>query len=314
MLRTTTSLLALVFLLTGCGLFGGGGGGGGGTGGGSGATFTFNSGFTYVRKDDRNVYLVDATDYQTPAVLTTGGGVWSPVFSKDARRVVYVHKTGTDTELLSVPVGGGTPSTLLRSTSLAKNFRNPAVSPDGARVAFGYDEGLVAAVGLVNVDGSGFVKLVGGGSLAYGSPTFSPDGTRVLTAAGTPGLAFTQVEWVDVTTAQPTPISNQLGNTLGIASRVVLSPDGTRAAFDGQLPSGTTRIFVIDLVTKVVTKVNEYVAGASVNDSAPCWVGISAVAFSSDFGGNDSVYKVGISGTGSPELLVPKALEPWYGP
>lgn len=308
----STLLLALLFPLAGCDLLGGGGGGGG-TGGGGGQTVNFASGFTYVRKDDRNLYLADATDYQTPAQLSAGGGVSMPSFSRDAKQIVYVHKTGVETELLSVAVSGGTPSTVLRASAGAKNFRTPVFSPDGGLVVFGYDEGLVPAVGRVEATGANFAKLIGGGALGYGSPSFSADGTRVLVAAGTPG-SFSQLEWVNVDTAVPTPVTNTLGNeALGIANRVVVSPDGTKAAFDAQVSSGVTRIFVIDLATRVVTKANEYTADPTANDSAPCWVGLSQVAYASDSGGNDNVYLVSAAGTGR-ELLVPKAVEPWYGP
>jgi len=314
MIRTTLPF-ALLLSLSACDLLGGGGGGGGGgAGGGGGQTVNFSSGFTYVRKDDRNVYVADATDYQTVGVLTSGGGVSTPSFSKDAKKIVYVHKTGVDTELLSVPVSGGTPSTVLRASANARNFRTPVFSPDGTVVVFAYDEGIVSAVGRVDATGANFAKLVGGGSLGYGSPSFSPDGTRVLLAAGSPGSAFTQLEWVDVNTAVPTPVTNTLGNeAMGIASRVVASPDGTKAAFDAQVSSGVTRVFVIDLATKVVTKVNEYTADPTAKDSAPCWLGLSLVAYSSDSGGNDNVYQVSTAGTGR-ELLLPKAVEPWYGP
>lgn len=313
MLRTAL-LLTLVFSLSACGLLGGGGGGGGGAGGGGGQTVNFASGFVYVRKDDRNLYLADATDYQTTGVLTSGGGVSMPSLSKDAKQIVYVHKTAVETELLRVPVSGGAPSTVLRASGNAKNFRNPVFSPDGGLVVFGYDEGIVPSVGRVEATGANFAKIVGGGSLGYGSPSFSPDGTRVLVAAGTPGSAFTQLEWVNVDTAVPAPVTNTLGNeAMGIVSRVVASPDGTKAAFDAQVSSGVTRIFVIDLATRLVTKVNEYAADPTANDTAPCWIGVSRVGFSSDSGGNDNVYQVTSAGAGR-ELLVPKAVEPWYGP
>lgn len=68
--RSRSAVLVSLFLLSGCDLFGGGGGGGGGTGGGGGATFTFTRGFTFVRKDDRNVYLADDADAQTTTTLT----------------------------------------------------------------------------------------------------------------------------------------------------------------------------------------------------------------------------------------------------
>ena len=100
---------------------------------------------------------------------------------------------------------------------------------------------------------------------------------------------------------------------MNIANRLVVSADGTRAVFDARVGSGVTRIFGIDLSTKVVTKLNDYMGEPNTNDSFPCWFDANTVAYSSDSGGNDNVYRVGFDGT-QRRLLLPKAVEPWYGP
>lgn len=297
----------------GCELFGGGGGGGGG-GAGGGSAVSFTRGFTYVRRDDRNVYVADEADFQTAGVLTVGAGASTPSLSKDGRQLVFVRKTGLDTELATVPVIGGVPTTVLRPTGTARNFRTPVFSLDAQRIAFAYDDGTVSAVGLVNADGSSFQRLAGGGSLAYGSPSFFADGAALLVATGTPGLGFTGLERLDVATATPTPITNTFGaEAQAIGTRAVVSPDGTKAVFDARVASGATRIFVIDLASRQVAKVNDYVNEPGTNDTAPCWMDAATVAYSSDSGGNDNVYKVSTTGTGR-KLLLPKAIEAWYGP
>lgn len=302
--------LAVVLGLTACDMFGGGGGGGGG----GPTAISFASGFTYVRKDDRNVYVADDADLQTTGVLTTATTASTPALSADGKRIVFVRKTATGTELALVPAGGGTASTLLSSTTTIKNLKTPSFSPDGAKVVFAFDEGGGTSVGLVNVDGSGFVKIIGGGSLAYSMPSFLPDGQSVITAAGSPGLAYTQLEKVDVTTAVATSVTNSLGNEAqAIINRVVVSPDGTKAAFDGRTSTGVTRIFVIDLSTKTVTKANDYTNEPGTNDTWPSWMTADTLAFGSDSGGSDNVYKVKVDATGR-KLLLPSALEAFYGP
>jgi Tol biopolymer transport system component len=72
-------------------------------------------------------------------------------------------------------------------------------------------------------------------------------------------------------------------------------------------------VFVVDLATKVVVKLNDPVGEPNTSDSFPCWLDSNTVAFSSDSGGNDQVYRRVLGGTGL-ELLVPKAIEPWFGP
>jgi TolB protein len=316
MMRVLSGVLFL-WVLSGCELLGGGGGTGGGSGGGGGGgggSIAFTRGFTFVRKDDRNVYVADQSDYSTVAVLTQSGNVRTPSLSKNGSRIVFVRGTGREAELATVSAQGGAVSTVLASTAQANNFKTPVFSPDGTRIAFSYDDGASSSIGLVNADGTEFRKLAGGLGLAYAMPSFTPDGAFVVAAAGGVGLALTQVERINVATGMATNITNTLGNeALGIAGRLVVSPDGTRAAFDGRLSTGVTRIFVLDLATRAVVKMNEYPADPNANDSFPCWVSADLLAFSSDFGGNDSVYQKAADGSGGVTLLVPKAIEPWYG-
>jgi Tol biopolymer transport system component len=309
--RSTWSVIAvvaLVLVVQSC--IPDGGGGGGGAGGGTASSFA--SGFATVRRDDRNLYLTDERDVNSPVQLTATGGVSMPSFSRDGRQVVFARKVGADSEIVVVPVSGGTPSTLLRSSATQTNLRTPTFSPDGQRIAFAFDENVTSSsVGLVNVDGSGFRKLIGGGALAYASPSWFPDGASLLVSLGNAGLSQTQVERIDATTGNPTPVTNTLGvEVLSIASRLVVSPDGQRAVFDGRLSSGVTRIFALDLSSKVATRQRTPASG-SVNDSAPAWVNSNIFVFSSDEGGNDQVYRQTLGST-NITLAVPLALEPAF--
>ncbi|MBL8939900.1 MAG: PD40 domain-containing protein [Archangium sp.] len=308
-LESGIAVVALCAGLSSCFLVPGGGGGGG-TGGGTATSFT--SGFATVRKDDRNLFVTDERDVNSPVQLTSTGGVSMPSFSRDGRQVVFARKLGQDSELALVAVSGGTPTTVLRSTATQQNFRTPVFSPDGQRIAFAYDENATSSsVGVVNVDGSNFRKVIGGSALAYASPSWFPDGQSLLVSAGNAGLMQTQVEKVDVTSGTPTPITNTLGlEALSIASRIVVSPDGKRAAFDGRVATGVTRIFVLDLATRMVTRQRDPSSGA-VNDSAPAWLNANVFVFSSDEGGNDQVYRQTV-GSSNAVLAVPLAIEPAY--
>lgn len=298
--------VAVALVLAACSLLPGGGGGGGG-----GSTFTFSNGFATVRKDTRNLYVTDLADPNAPLQLSTTGGVSMPSFSRDGRQVVFARRIDTESELIVVPATGGTATAVLRSTVGRQNLRAPVFSPDGATIAFVFDDNPPSSsVGLVGVDGSNFRKLIGGGALAYASPSFFPDGKSVLVSAANSGLLATQIERVDLTTGMPASVTNTLGDALGIASRVLVSPDGARAVFDGRVSSGATRIFVIDLSTKAVARQRD--ASGSVNDSAPCWVNATTFAFSSDEGGNDQVYRQQV-GSANVTLVVPLAIEPAFG-
>ena len=73
-----------------------------------------------------------------------------------------------------------------------------------------------------------------------------------------------------------------LGNdALDISNRVIASPDGQLAAFDGRLGTGSSRIFVLNLSTLVVTQLTDYPNEPNASDTSPAWVGSANLAFSS---------------------------------
>ncbi|PZR12274.1 MAG: hypothetical protein DI536_15325 [Archangium gephyra] len=307
--RSVFALASVALVFSGCDFINGGGGGGGTGGGGGSTAIPFTDGFTFVRKDDRNVYLVDDKDTDVVGTLTSTANVRTPSFSADKRRVVFVRGTGESSEIAVVPVAGGAASVVVSATSAMRDLRTPVFSPDGTTVAFGYSNNGTGEIGLVNVDGTNLRSLGANGVLAYASPTFTPDGSAVIVAAGNAGLSLTQVERLTISTGMATSVTNTLGNTaVDIANRIVVSPDGTKAAFDARVSSGESRIFVLDLSSKVVTQVAPGELGA--NDTFPCWVNNTTLAYSSDAGGNDNLYTVALGAM--PTLALPKAVEPWY--
>ncbi|MFZ5468562.1 MAG: hypothetical protein ACOZIN_03910 [Myxococcota bacterium] len=304
-------LVVVLLLPLGCPLLNDDGGGGGSN------SVVFSKGFVFVRKDDRNVYVADEADLSTVGRLTTAGGAHHPSLSQDGRQVVFVQTNGGESAIQTVAVNGGAlPSTVFSSTATQKNLRTPVFSPDGRKIAFAYDEGASSSIGWVNADGTGFERLAGGSALSYASPSFYSDGTRLLAIAGSSSATYTQLENIDLATGTATNVTSNLGPAaLQVANRVVVSPDGSKAAFDARTSVGGVRIFVIDLTSKEVGQLTEYPADPNVVDGFPTWVGISQVGFSSDSGGNDQVYALPANITkSSGGLKLPSAIEPWYGP
>lgn len=306
------TIWVLCALLQACPLMDDGGGGGGG----GGDEVRFTRGYVFVRSDDRNLYVADDADLTRASPLTTTGDVRHPSLSRDGREVVFVRVVGGGTELVTVPTTGGAVAALRASSVTERNYRHPVFSPDGSRIVFAYDEGVSSSLGVINADGSGFAKLIGGTSLAYSSPSFYPDGASVLAIAGSPGVGYTMLEQVNLSSRVPTPVTNTLGNeVLGIAQRAVLSPDGARVAFDGRLSTGGSRVFILSLSSKAVTRVTDYPADLNAQDSFPTWVGTSKIGFASDTGGDDAVYALPATAEKtSGGLVIAGATEPWYGP
>jgi TolB protein len=313
-------LLCVAVIASGCELAGGGGGvgGGGGSGGGGAMMTSFTKGYVYVRKDDGNIYIVDESDLQATARLTTTGSARNPSISKDGKRVVFSRQLGAETEIATVGSTGGANTSVLSSSATVKNLRNPVFSKDGTKIYFAYDLGTASALGVVNTDGTEFKSLVGSSTFSYASPSLFADGLSLLAGAGNSGTNLTQLEKVDAASGMATNVTNTLGTSFEgtvIANRVVISPDGLRAAYDGRLMSGSSRIFVVNLTSKTVTQLTDYPGDPTANDTFPTWVGNDKIAFSSDTGGNDQIYVLPATGMKtSGGFTLGSALEPWYGP
>jgi hypothetical protein len=88
---------------------------------------------------------------------------------------------------------------------------------------------------LMNEDGTGVRPVPNtSGPLTYGSPTWNPDGSRLL-------LTGTDLYVLDLSGGVPTPIPNTRGG-----AEPAWSPDGTRIAFVGN-PDDDPQIWVVDV-------------------------------------------------------------------
>jgi TolB protein len=129
-----------------------------------------------------------------------------------------------DWDIYTVDPDGSNLTNLTNSSALESR---PDWSPDGTKIAFtnGYmhDFGDVSAVGIsiMDVDGSNVTRLTDSVSSWYGSPAWSPDGTKI--AFDTSG---------DVWTIEPdgSNLTNLTNDSAGYIDPV-WSPDGTKIAF-----------------------------------------------------------------------------------
>jgi Tol biopolymer transport system component len=102
------------------------------------------------------------------------------------------------------------------------NFRYPAWSPDGSRIAFAQVNPWPGKIYAINADGSS-LQLVGEGR----SPAWSPDGRRIAFAAWHNGQGAIFVKSVD----DPSQPAVRIGFDTGYHDFPAWSPDGTRIAF-----------------------------------------------------------------------------------
>ncbi len=114
---------------------------------------------------------MDADGSHERNLTHSAGTETNPSFSSDGTQIFY-H---LDNELDSIPVDGGSPTTIISPSVAGRNADQPAESPDGTKIAFAdlqgdiwvYDELLTTVLQLTY----------------YGSftnnPTWSPDGSRI---------------------------------------------------------------------------------------------------------------------------------------
>ncbi|HZH75743.1 MAG TPA: hypothetical protein VEY88_06905 [Archangium sp.] len=293
--------------------------GGGGTAGG-----TFTRGFVFVRGTARDVYAVDDVtgNANSPLRLTQTGGAYEPTVTRNGRQVAFVYKSGTTLELRTVATTGqGQPSTVFSSAdpacaSSCSLFRAPTFSPDGSFIVFTVYKGSTSQLARVSTSGGGFQFLPNGGYSQVSSASFYPDGLHVLAPAGTTRDQNKILLKVPVNGGVTDVISYNVGEALWVVSRAVVSPDGSKVAFDGRTSSGGSRIFVAPLGQTLgsVTMVTDYAGEPGVEDRFPSWRGSTELGFVSNYGGNDNIYRIGVTASrGSGNLMVPSAMEAAYG-
>ena len=122
----------------------------------------------------------------------------SPAWAPDGRSIVFASDRAGTWDLWRVPAAGGEPE---RLTAEAGDELLPAVSPDGARIAF------ATGRGIATLDATG-IRPLELALQAPSAPAWSPDGSRLVVEAG--GAAGTTLAVVDPATLAVTPLRGSL--------------------------------------------------------------------------------------------------------
>jgi Tol biopolymer transport system component len=280
----------------------------GGGGGGGGGSFRFDEGLVFVRGEDIYAANAETRGFAAAEPLTSGGNFRQPAISPDGRDVAAVSRDGSS--LVRISMNGGTPTTVLSGSTTFRGMGTPVFSPDGQRIFFTYAGGAGTAIGRVGVDGSGAVRLLGDGQTSYASPSFDRQG-RLLVAHSEFNTALTALAFVDPsdgTVLRSFSVGSRVPN--GVRNRAVLSPDGSKVAFDATTGSFSVRLYVVSSTGGTPAELNP----APGSHTFPAWVGNGQLAFASQDGGGDGVYVTSASSGGSAELVVGSGDEPTYGP
>jgi len=226
--------------------------------------------FDLLSAGNRDVYSV-ALDGTDPIRLTTepgddidptaGGGI-----------VVFTTFRDGNAELYSVPGTGGT---AVRRTTSAEDETQPALSRDGASLAYAANPGGVPRIWIANSDGSGAQELAPGFSnpaAIEASPSWAPSGTSLVFVSTTGGTA-------DLFTVQAGGQPDTLRGGSDAAVEPAWSPDGSRVVFASN-GTGDGELFLLVIATGQVTRLTDR-AG---DDGEPAWLPDGRIVYTA-FGG-----------------------------
>jgi Tol biopolymer transport system component len=179
----------------------------------------------------------------------------SPAWSPDGERIVFrYHSWDNGAQIRVMEADGSHVQTLVRCSTTRCD--NPAWSPSGEIIAYEYGTDIY----VMNPDGSGQRKLIGGGLNLY--PAWSPDGQHIAFArsVGAGTTAYLYLANPDGTGL--TPLTDDASNV----ARLSWSPDGQYIAFENIGARGQTGTLLILNVASAATKVL-----AASSSYAPAW-------------------------------------------
>ena len=222
--------------------------------------------FDLLRGSHRSIYRVRSDGSDTLCLTPDSADNRQPTSA--AGTIVFVSSRDGNAELYSMPNKGGTATRLTFTTA---NEADPALSPDGTKLAYTRDDGGLPRLWIGNADASGAVRVTD--SLDFGgavdaSPAWGPASDKVVFVSTTSGSA----RLYQLTLAGMT-IAPVLSDTAPDVEPSV-SPEGTLLAFVSGA-NGGARVAMLDVAQH---KVN-FLTTAGAQNGQPTWLADSAIVF-----------------------------------
>jgi len=226
--------------------------------------------FDMLRAGNRDIYAAALDGMDTVRLTTEPGDDIDPTSGGGV--VVFTSFRDGNAELYSVPDTGGTP---VRRTISAEDETQPALSRDGASLAYAANPGGVPRIWIANGDGSGALALAPGFSIPAAieaSPAWAPSGTQLVFVSTTAGTA-------DLFTVQAGGQPDTLRAGGDAAVEPAWSPDGSRVVFASD-STGDGELFLLVIATGQLTRLTSRVG----DDGEPAWLPDGRIVYTA-FGG-----------------------------
>lgn len=224
-----------------------------------------------------------------PAVAAFPGTNGKIIFSSDRTRHAQ--------DIFAISPAGGTPARL--TTFSTGHSTEPAVSPDGSRIAFVHDNQIwVMNSSGMTAGGTGATRITATPT-AKTQPTWSPDGTKIAYVANSFDVDRQMDLEIWAINADGSGRTQLTKNTVQIDKQPAWSPDGSQIAFVSARSGDTNRnIYVMDTDPATDDAINltqnSTMPLYGGNDDFPAWSpNGTQITYSNDGEGGDAdVYKM----------------------
>jgi Tol biopolymer transport system component len=197
-----------------------------------------------VTSRDGDIYLIDRATQQSRLLSIGDGFDFSPIFSRDGTKMVYLHSDGPLTEpaMLTLYVANADGSASRPLTPPTKSLDWFDWSPTGDRIAYMASNSLW----VVGLDANEPTRLLGTGPVHF--PTWlPPDGKDIMYRLETarPGVFAIAADG----TGMRRPLSTTPANNEFDYQAIAVSPDGSKITFTRWSEVGVPRVYALDVRT-----------------------------------------------------------------
>jgi Tol biopolymer transport system component len=183
--------------------------------------------------------LITDIDGGHPVLIDDDQEGISPItWSSDGRFIVYSKVVDGYDQIVVALVDGSSTRVV---TSGRQSSWGPVLAPDDLRIAFADGDPAVVGVSIVDVDGSNRRPLVRRPLPDFDLADWSPDGRRLVYAAGGSGTGTTDLWLVDVAAGTERPLVATADDQRG----PVWSPDGGKIAYLDESDPRGSRVIVV---------------------------------------------------------------------